>query len=96
MLLDHLLNEPKKIKRWHDIFSDRQIRKERFEKLLLQDLLKSELSLFQVAQLLLIRQGHYDQVGMYYDASASAYQLVAAIHGLDGMAKLTNVQRQPS
>jgi hypothetical protein len=33
------------------------------------------ISLIQVGQLLLIRQGAYDKVGVFYDASASAYQM---------------------
>lgn len=38
----------------------------------MEDLLAKKLSLIQAEQLQLIRQGAYDKVGVFYDASASA------------------------
>lgn len=43
-------------------------------------ILAEKLSFVQVGQLLLIRQGAYDKVGVYYDASASAYQIMGTIN----------------
>ena len=50
-----------------------------------------KLSLIQVGQLLLIRQGAYDKVGIYYDASASAYQIMGTLTGDKELCQLTNV-----
>lgn len=38
------------------------------------------LTLRQISQLLLLRHGLYNQVGVYFDASASAYQILELIH----------------
>lgn len=38
------------------------------------------LTLRQISQLLLLRHGLYNQVGVYFDASASAYQILGLIH----------------
>ena len=49
-----------------------------FETHLLFSLIEEKLSAIQVSQLLLLRAGRYDQIGVYYDATASAYQIMGA------------------
>nr|UCS09821.1 hypothetical protein [Percursaria percursa] len=91
LLLKTALVKDDLIKRWDDVFGDRLINKDKFEKLLLEDLLAEKLSLIQVGQLLLIRQGAYDSIGVYYDASASAYQIMGVINMDENLCKITNV-----
>jgi hypothetical protein len=67
------------IEKWDAVFGNRLINNNQFQELLLQDLLAEKLSLIQVGQLLLLRQGAYDKIGVYYDASASAYQIMGTI-----------------
>ena len=57
LLLKEVLVEKDLIEKWDAVFGDRLINNEIFEKLLLDDLLIKKLSLIQVGQLLLIRQG---------------------------------------
>lgn len=91
LLLREVLVEENVIKKWDAIFGNRLINNEAFEQLLLDDLLSKELSLIQVGQLLLIRQGAYDRVGVFYDASASAYQIMGVINVDWALCKQTNV-----
>lgn len=96
LLLSHvLLNDPQLIKQWDQIFGQRTIHNDRFSELLLDALINKKLSLIQVSQLLLIRQGAYDQVGVYYDASASAYQIMGLINGDAQLCKCTNMLPMP-
>lgn len=41
--------------------------------------------------MLQVRQGHYDKVGVFYDASASAYQIMGMLNLDIGLCDLTNV-----
>ena len=91
LLLKEVLVEKDLIEKWDNFFGNRFINNEKFEELLLEDLLAKKLSLIQIGQLLLIRQGAYDRVGVYYDASASAYQIMGSINGDRGLCQLTNV-----
>lgn len=56
------------IQEWDAIFGDRFINNDAFERRLLDSILNNKLSLIQVGQLLLVREGHYDKVGVFYDA----------------------------
>lgn len=97
LLLKDVLVNYELITRWDAIFGNRAINSnDKFEKLLLEDLLTKKISLIQVGQLLLIRQGAYDQIGVYYDASASAYQVMGHITGDIKLCELTNVISSPS
>ena len=91
LLLKTVLVEKDLVEKWDNVFGDRFINNETFEELLLEDLLAKKLSLIQIGQLLLIRQGAYDRVGVYYDASASAYQIMGVINEDYGLCQLTNV-----
>lgn len=62
-----------------NFFGDRQLFKVGFEQLLMQGLKDKSLSLIQVSQLLSIRAGEYDTVGVFYDASTSAYQIMSIL-----------------
>lgn len=90
-MLEHILEKKDLIKAWDDIFGNRFVDNETFEQLLFKSLLTEELSLIQVGQLLLVRQGAYDKVGVYYDASASAYQIMGVINNDKQLCELTNV-----
>ena len=91
MLLKAILVENGLITKWDLVFSDRFIFNDEFENLLLEGLLVDELSSIQVGQLLLLRHGAYDQIGTYYDASASAYQIMGCVTGDKELCRLTNV-----
>lgn len=80
MLLKEILNDDNLIQEWDAVFGNRLINNNKFEELLLEDLLAKKLSLIQVGRLLLIRQGAYDRVGVFYDASASAYQIMRMLN----------------
>ena len=95
-LLQEVLVEEKLIKKWDTIFGDRLIHNDRFEELLMQGLLAKELSFIQVAQLLSIREGAYHTVGIFYDASASAYQIMGVLNGDEKLCQLTNVLKSES
>lgn len=83
------------IEQWDAVFGDRTLHHQQFETLLLKDLLAQKLSLIQAGQLLLIRQGAYDKVGVYYDASAWAYQIMGTINKDTKLCELTNVLPLP-
>jgi hypothetical protein len=68
------------IEKWDAVFVGRLTSNQRFEVLLLEDLLAKKVSLIQVGQLLLIHQGAYDKVGVFYDASALAYRIIGTIN----------------
>jgi DNA-dependent RNA polymerase len=91
LLLKEVLIEKDLIQKWDNIFGDRFINNERFEQLLLEDLLAKKVRFIQVSQLLLIRRGAFDRVGVYYDASASAYQIMGVINEDITLCQLTNV-----
>lgn len=95
LLLKAVLVEKDLIEKWDTFFGDRLINNDKFEELLLEDLLSKKLSLIQVGQLLLIRQGAYDRVGVFYDASASAYQIMGTINSDRKLCQLTNVIQSP-
>lgn len=94
-LLKMILVENDIIEKWDTLFGDRLINNDKFEQLLLEDLLVEKLSFIQVGQLLLIRQGAYDRVGVFYDASASAYQIMGTINSDRQLCQLTNVIKSP-
>jgi hypothetical protein len=54
---------------------------------------EKQLSLIQVGQLLQLqlRAKQYDNIGVYYDASASAYQIMGILNCDYMLCKLTNV-----
>lgn len=91
ILIEKELIEKELIEKWDNIFGDRLTNNDTFEELLLKDLLAKKLSLIQVGQFLLIRQGAYDKVGVYYDASASAYQIMGTINKDRKLCQLSNV-----
>ena len=95
LLLKAVLVEKDLIEKWDAFFGDRLLNNDKFEELLLEDLLSKKLSLIQVGQLLLIRQGAYDRVGVFYDASASAYQIMGTINSDRTLCQLTNVLKAP-
>ena len=96
LLLKEVLVEKDLIEKWDAIFGNRLINNNKFEELLLADLLAKKLSLIQVGQLLLIRQGAYDKIGVFYDASASAYQIMGTINSDRQLCQLTNVIKSPN
>jgi hypothetical protein len=81
LLLKEVLVNKTLIEQWHTVFGNRLIDKNQFNQLLLNDVLAKKLSLIQVGQLLLIRQGAYDRVGVYYDTSTSVDQIMALVNG---------------
>lgn len=95
LLLQEVLVKKDLIEKWDAVFGNRFINNEKFEQLLLDDILAEKLSLIQVGQLLLIRQGAYDKVGVFYDASASAYQIMGTINSDRQLCQLTNVIQPP-
>jgi hypothetical protein len=91
LLLKEVLVKKDLIEKWENILGNRFIYNDKFEELLLDDLLAKKLSFIQVGQMLSIRQGLYDTVGVFYDASASAYQIMGVINGDKTLCQLTNV-----
>jgi hypothetical protein len=91
LLLQEVLIKEHLIEKWYDIFGRRDIYYNDFSELLLKDLLAKNLSIIQVGQLLSIREGAYDTVGVFYDASASAYQIMGVLNGDKTLCQLTNV-----
>jgi len=75
-LLKDVLVDEMLIMKWDIFFWRRHINNNKFDELLLEDAINKNLSLIQVGELLLIPQGAYDRVGVFYDASASAYQIM--------------------
>jgi DNA-dependent RNA polymerase len=91
MLLTEVLTEDSDlISQWQDFFGLRD--QGTFEKRLLKQLLDGKLNMI-VGQLLLLRKGAYDRIGVFYDASASAYQIMGTINGDAELCRLTNVLR---
>lgn len=72
-------------------FGDRFTNNNKFEQLLRKPLIAQRISLVQVSQLLLLRNKEYDKIGVYYDASASAYQIMGTLHFDKQLCQLTNV-----
>lgn len=91
LLIKEILLKDDLIEKWDNVFGDRLINNDTFENLLLEDFLAKKLSLIQVGQLLLVRQGAYARIGIYYDASASAYQIMGVINADKKLCQLTNV-----
>ena len=73
------------------MFGNRFINNNVFDNLLLTALKDQKLSLIQVSQLLLLRAKEYDKIGIYYDASASAYQIIGMLNLDKDLCELTNV-----
>lgn len=91
LLLKEILNDDRLIQEWDAVFGNRFINKHAFEELLLDSILNNKLSLIQVSQLLLLRAKEYDKIGIYYDASASAYQIMGMLNLEKDLCELTNV-----
>lgn len=91
LLLQEILNDESLIEEWDAVFGDRFINNNAFEKRLLTSLKEKKLSLIQVSQLLLLRAKEYDKIGIYYDASASAYQIMDMLNLDKDLCELTNV-----
>lgn len=91
LLLKEVLVDASLVKKWDAIFGDRGTSKVKFDQLLFDNLIANKLSLIQIGQLQLIRQGAYDNVGVYYDASASAYQIMGVINADQALCEQTNV-----
>lgn len=68
-LLGYILNDETKIAKWSAHFGNRRLHHSGLEQLLYDDLLKNELNLAQVGQLLLLRKGKHNQLGFYFDAT---------------------------
>ena len=79
-LLSAVLVKEDLISKWHEIFGQRNVQNDTFYEFLLRDLLAGQINLIQVSQILLIRHGDYQSVGIYLDASASAYKIMAVIN----------------
>ena len=47
--------------------------------------------MIQVSQLLLLRAKESDKIGIYYDASAAAYQIIGMLNLDEKLCELTNV-----
>ena len=91
LLLKAIVKTPESINRWDAIFSSRQINNESFMKLLLDDLVAKQLNLLQVGQLLALRAGKYSQIGVHYDATASAYQIIGVLCFNVELCTVTNI-----
>nr|YP_010216424.1 hypothetical protein LK039_mgp16 [Ulva intestinalis]UBR43445.1 hypothetical protein [Ulva intestinalis] len=91
LLLKEILNDDALIQQWDAVFGNRFITNDAFEKLLFRALKEKKLSLIQVSQLLLLRAKEYDKIGIYYDASASAYQIIGMLNLDSHLCELTNV-----
>ena len=75
---------------------NRFINNDAFDKLLLTALKDKKLSLIQVSQLLLLRAKEYDKIGIYYDVSASAYQIMGMLNldiGLSNVIKSSKLKQ---
>lgn len=88
-----MLREEDLIISWQIIFGQRSVQNNIFYKFLLEDLLADKIDLIQVSQMLLIRSGDYSSVGVYYDASSSAYQIIILINNQYSLCALTNVYK---
>ena len=91
LLLKEILNDDALIQEWDAVFGNRFINNDAFDKLLFTALKDEKLSLIQVSQLLLLRAKEYDKIGIYYDASASAYQIMGMLNLDEQLCELTNV-----
>ena len=91
LLLKEILNDDSLIEEWDAHFGNRFLNNDAFEKLLFTSLKDKKLSLIQVSQLLLLRAREYDKIGIYYDASASAYQIMGMLNLDEDLCELTNV-----
>ena len=91
LLLKEILNDDILIQEWEAVFGNRFINNDTFDKLLFTALKDEKLSLIQVSQLLLLRAKEYDKIGIYYDASASAYQIMGMLNLDISLCELTNV-----
>lgn len=78
-MLQEVLIEKELIQKRDAVFGSRFINNDKFDELLMQSLLAKELSPVQVGQLLSIREGAYHTVGVFYDASASTYQIMGVM-----------------
>jgi hypothetical protein len=90
-VLGLILEKPEAIEKWEVLLKDKSLIRKAFERLLLEDYVGNRLSLIQISQLLLIREGESEKVGVFLDATASAYQIIGAINGDVGLSKETNV-----
>ena len=52
-----------------------------FDQKILNDVTNYNITLVQAGQLFKLRAGYYDEIGVYYDASASAYQIMGVLTG---------------
>lgn len=91
MLLKEILNDDRLIQEWDTVFGNRFINNNQFEQLLVKALIDQRVSLVQVSQLLLLRNKEYAKIGIYYDASASAYQIMGILNLDTNLCELTNV-----
>ena len=91
LLLKEILNDDTLIQERDAIFGNRFINNDAFDKILFTALKDGKLSLIQVSQLLLLRAKEYDKIGIYYDASASAYQIMGMLNLDISLCELTNV-----
>jgi hypothetical protein len=93
LLLKEILNDDGLFHEWNVHFGNRSLNNHTFTKLLFTALEEKQLSLIQVGQLLQLqlRAKQYDNIGVYYDASASAYQIMGILNCDYMLCKLTNV-----
>ena len=91
LLLQEILNDESLIEEWDAVFGNCFINNDAFEKRLLTSLKEKKLSLIQVSQLLLLRAKESDKIGIYYDASAAAYQIIGMLNLDEKLCELTNV-----
>lgn len=91
LLSQVLANDKDLIESWDRVFCNKGIRNDKFDSLLVDAYINQRLKLHQVAQLLLIRNGEYDRVGVYYDATASAYQIAGLLHQNKDLSYWTNL-----
>jgi hypothetical protein len=96
LLLKEILNKDELIAEWDAHFGNRFLNNKAFEKLLFASLKDNRLSFIQVGQLLQLRHKDYDKIGIYYDASASAYQIIGMINLDTELCQLTNVIAKPN
>jgi hypothetical protein len=90
-LLNSILEDPKSLARWDEMFGNRRLHSAGFNKALYMDLIDGKLSLKQVGALLLRPKGECSRIGCYYDATSSAYQILGVINKNPMLCELTNV-----
>lgn len=92
LLIKNILVKEDIIEEWRDKLSNRsEYTIDKFYNCLFDGLCENKISLIQAGQMLALRAGRYDEIGVYYDASASAYQIMGVLTGDKSLCNLTNV-----